>query len=245
MFLAASADFGESNGEKMKNQNGNFSKESKIRKAKRENYRKISGRIEKSENQGFFSRNINKILLKITLILILAIAAGIGGFYGFNKISEIKTEKRVALATAEMQKCAELISVKNYYSDIVSIKKTRIAGLAKSFSIVRYEGILRAGIADLSLCDVKVSQNGKKVEIVIPECEVLGNDISDIEVFDEDRSIFVSVTMKEMVDEINLSRESSKEKLIEAGILEEARQQAIMIIKNIFRAAGFSDVRVG
>ena len=51
--------------------------------------------------------------------------------------------------------------------------------------------------------------------------------------------------MKEMIDEINLSRESSKEKLIEAGILEEARQQAIMIKKNIFRATAFSDVLVG
>ncbi|MDY2842682.1 MAG: DUF4230 domain-containing protein [Treponema sp.] len=229
----------------MRNQNENFRNENKIRKTKRKIHRKISGKIEENENQGFFSRKINKILWKIILILILAALPGLCGFYGFKKFSEIKTEKRIALAAAEMQKCAELISVKNYYSDIVSIKKSRIAGLAKSFSIVRYEGILRAGIADLSLCDVKISQNGKKVEIVIPECEVLGNDISGIEVFDEDRSIFVSVTMKEMIDEINLSRESSKEKLIEAGILEEARQQAIMIIKNIFRAAGFSDVRVG
>lgn len=229
----------------MRNQNENFRNENKARKPKRKIHRKICGKIEENGNQGFFSRKINKILWKIILILILVIAVGLGGFYGFKKFSEIKTEKRIALATAEMQKCAELISVKNYYSDIVSIKKSRIAGLAKSFSIVRYEGILRAGIADLSLCDVKVSQNGKKVEIIIPECEVLGNDISGIEVFDEDRSIFVSVTMKEMIDEINLSRESSKEKLIEAGILEEARQQAIMIIKNIFRAAGFSDVRVG
>ena len=229
----------------MRNQNENFRNENKIRKTKRKIHRKISGKIEENENQGFFSRKINKILWKIILILILAALPGLCGFYGFKKFSEIKTEKRIALAAAEMQKCAELISVKNYYSDIVSIKKSRIAGLAKSFSIFRYEGILRAGIADLSLCDVKISQNGKKVEIVIPECEVLGNDISGIEVFDEDRSIFVSVTMKEMIDEINLSRESSKEKLIEAGILEEARQQAIMIIKNIFRAAGFSDVRVG
>lgn len=229
----------------MRNQNENFRNENKIRKPKRKIHRNVNGRNEENGKQGFFSRKINKILWKIILILILAVLAGLCGFYGLKKFSEIKTEKRIAFATAEMQKCAELISVKNYYSDIVSIKKSRIAGLAKSFSIVRYEGILRAGIADLSLCDVKVSQNGKKVEIIIPECEVLGNDISRIEVFDEDRSIFVSVTMKEMIDEINLSRESSKEKLIEAGILEEAQHQAIMIIKNIFRAAGFSDVRVG
>ena len=225
----------------MKNKKPNFGNEVKTKNQNSGVKQKIDG---KNAGQGFLSRFINKILWKIILILILAIACGLGIFCGFRKISGIKTEKRIALATAEMQKCAELISVKNYYSDIVSIKKTRIAGLAKSFSIVRYEGILRAGIADLSLCDVKISQNGKKVEIVLPECEVLGNDISDMEVFDEDRSIFVSVTMKEMVNEINLSRESSKEKLIEAGILGEARAQAIMIIKNIFRAAGFSDVRV-
>ena len=116
----------------MRNQNENFRNENKIRKTKRKIHRKISGKIEENENQGFFSRKINKILWKIILILILAALPGLCGFYGFKKFSEIKTEKRIALAAAEMQKCAELISVKNYYSDFVSIKKSRIAGLAKS-----------------------------------------------------------------------------------------------------------------
>lgn len=147
-------------------------------------------------------------------------------------------------AKYEMQKSAEMITVKSRYSDIISIKKTRIAGLAKSFSIVKYDGILRAGIADLSLAEVKVLDGGKKIGVILPECEILGNDISNIEVFDEDRSIFVSVSLKEVVDEVNLSRKSSEEKFIESGILDDAKNQAVMIIESIFKAAGFTDVRV-
>lgn len=187
---------------------------------------------------------INKIFLKIIIILILALILVCAGFYGFRKFSEIRTEKRMMTAKYEMQKSAEMITVKSRYSDIISIRKTRIAGLAKSFSIVKYDGILRAGIADLSLADIKVSDNGRKIGIVLPDCEVLGNDISDIEVFDEDRSIFVAVTMKEVVDEVNLSRKSSEEKLVESGILDDAKVQAAMIIENIFKAAGFTDVEV-
>lgn len=187
---------------------------------------------------------LKKIFLKITIILVLALVLVCAGFYGFKKLSEIRTEKRMMTAKYEMQKAAEMVTVKSRYSDIISIKKTRIAGLAKSFSIVKYDGILRAGIADLGLADIKVSDNGKKIGIVLPECEILGNDISDIEVFDEDRSIFVAVTMKEVVDEVNLSRKSTEAKLIESGILDDAKAQAVMIIENIFKAAGFTDVEV-
>lgn len=187
---------------------------------------------------------LKKIFLKITIILVLALVLVCAGFYGFKKLSEIRTEKRMMTAKYEMQKAAEMVTVKSRYSDIISIKKTRIAGLAKSFSIVKYDGILRAGIADLSLADINLSENGRKVEVTLPECEVLGNDISDIEVFDEDRSVFVAVTLKEVVDEVNLSRKSTEAKLVESGILDDAKAQAVMIIENIFRAAGFTDVEV-
>lgn len=181
---------------------------------------------------------------KIIIILVLALALVCAGFFAFKKFSKITTEKRVMQAKYELQRSAEMTTVKSRYSDIISIKKTRIAGLAKSFSIVKYDGILRAGIADLSNADIKVSSDGKKVGIILPECEILGNDISDIEVFDEDRSIFVSVSMKEVVDEVNLSRKSSAEKLVQSGILDDAHEQAVLIVENIFKAAGFSDVEV-
>lgn len=190
------------------------------------------------------NKAFNKILLKIIIILVLAFALVCAGFFAFKKFSKITTEKRVMQAKYELQKSVEMTTVKSRYSDIISIKKTRIAGLAKSFSIVKYDGILRAGIADLSDTDIKVSSGGKKVGIILPECEILGNDISDIEVFDEDRSIFVSVSMKEVVDEVNLSRKSSAEKLVQSGILDDAHEQAVLIVENIFKAAGFSDVEV-
>ncbi|MBQ0052420.1 MAG: DUF4230 domain-containing protein [Treponema sp.] len=198
----------------------------------------------KSSREGVISRSINKILFKIAFILVLVCGLAAGGYFGFQKLSEIKTEKKTLLAMAQLEKCGELVTIKNTYSDVVTVKKTRIAGLAKSFSIVRYTGILRAGIKDISLAEVKVSNNGKKIEVVLPECEVLGNDISGIEVFDEARSIFVAVTLKEIVDEINLSREVTQDKLVESGILEEAKTHSVLLIKNILAAAGFSDISV-
>ena len=190
---------------------------------------------------GFF---LNKLFLKILIILSLCAALFFGGKFGWQKLGEIKTEKSSAVVFRELQKWAELVTAKNTYSDIISIKKTRIAGFAKSFSIIKYSGVIRGGIKDISQSQVTIYDRGKKVKVLLPKMEILSNDISSIEVFDESKSIFVSISVKEIMEEIRFNQESASAEILETGFLEEAKAHAKEITETILLASGFEEVSV-
>lgn len=187
---------------------------------------------------------LNPLLLKILMILILAVALVLGGKFGWKKLGEIKTERSSAVVFRELVRCSELVTVKNTYSDIISIKKTRIAGFAKTFSIIKYTGTIRGGIADISSSKITVSERGKSVKVVLPGVEVLSNDISSIEVFDESKSIFVTISLKDVMNEIRFNQEASSAEILETGFLDEAEKQAVKIVESMLYAAGFEKVSV-
>ena len=132
--------------------------------------------------------------------------------------------------------------MKYRYSDIVTLKKT--SGLAKSYSIVKYTGIVRAGISDITLSDYEISEDGKSIKIILPEAEILGNDIVNQEVFDEQHSIFVPITLDEVFNELEKSREDALEEIIQDGIITDAKEHAKNIVRQIFISAGFDEVVV-
>lgn len=193
----------------------------------------------------FLTKSICKILTRIILILALITALFFGGKFSWQKLGEIKTEKSSAIVFRELEKCAELVTAKNTYSDIISIKKTRIAGFAKSFSIIKYSGVIRGGIKDISKAQVKIYDRGKKTRVILPKMEILSNDISSIEVFDESKSIFVSISVKEIMEEIRFNQEAASAEILETGFLSEAESHAAKIFESILYASGFKEVEVG
>ena len=186
-----------------------------------------------------------RIILRAACAAAVICAVFFGGKTAWEKIGEIRTEKSHALIFRELQRCSELVTAKSAYSDIISIKKTRIAGLAKSFSIIKYSGIIRAGIPDISEAEINVSDRGKKARITLPKIAILSNDISNIEVFDESKSIFVSISVEEIMSEINFNKEAAEAEIFETGLIEEAETQAVNLIETLLRAAGFEDVEAG
>lgn len=192
----------------------------------------------------FLTKSICKILTRIILILALITALFFGGKFSWQKLGEIKTEKSSAIVFRELEKCAELVTAKNTYSDIISIKKTRIAGFAKSFSIIKYSGVIRGGIKDISKAQVKIYDRGRKVKVLLPKMEILSNDISSIEVFDESKSIFVSISVKEIMEEIRFNQETASAEILGTGFLSEAESHAAKIFESILYASGFKEVEV-
>lgn|SRR5574344_983927 len=206
-----------------------------------------AGDIEKKadyQKPGFFERRFNRIFIKIIIIAIIAAAAVAGGTYGFKKLTAASVEKKHALVASELEQCQELVILKNRYSDIITIKKTRIAGLARSFSIVRYTGIVRAGIPDLTKSKVTVSHDGKSVHVVLPQTELLGNDISTLEVFDEYKNIFVPISTQEIFDQVNKSREDTVQDLVSGGLLDDAHNRSCALVTRLLYALGFKKVSV-
>ena len=185
---------------------------------------------------------VTKIVLRIVTILVIAGILCAALFLGYKKITTVKTEVNQAMISKQLSYCQEFVSSKYRYSDIISIKKS--AGLAKSYSIIKYSGIIRTGIFDFTEITFDVSSNGKKIVVHVPKTEILGNEITKQEIFDEKRSIFVPITTQEIFDEIELAREEATQELIAEGILEESREYACQIIKQFMLSLGFEEVEV-
>ena len=78
----------------------------------------------------------------------------------------------------------------------------------------------------------------------MPKTEILGNEITKQEVFDEKQSIFVPITTQEIFDEIELAKEEAVQEMIAEGILEESWEYACQIIKQFMLSLGFEEVEV-
>ena len=187
---------------------------------------------------------VRRLLLKIIFAALLLGALGVGAYFGRKKITEVKLAKKYMRIERQLVLCRELVTVKLRYSEIVSIKKRSALGVAKSYSIVKYSGVARAGIADVSKIAATVSKDGKSVSILLPKSELLGNEIASQEIFDEKRSIFVPITMKEIFDGIEESRAFAAERLVAEGLLDDADAQAKAVILASMSALGFENVAI-
>lgn len=185
---------------------------------------------------------LSKLILKISIIVVLVGVLFLAADYTVKKITRITTEGKYALVDKQLLYCQELVTLKYRYSDIVTLKKT--SGLAKSYSIVKFSGILRAGIGDMSKVTYDISKDRKSITIKLPEAEVLGNDLVSQEVFDEKQSIFVPITTQEIFDEIEIARQSFAEDMIADGVLDEAYDYAEKVVRQMMISCGFEKINI-
>lgn len=183
-----------------------------------------------------------RILLRIVTIIVIALIVLCGGYIGFKRFTTVKTESKLALVDRQLSYCQELVTAKYRYSDIITLKKS--AGFSKSYSIIKYTGIIRAGIADITDVSYSVSLDGKTITLNVPEAEVLGNEIVSQSVFDEKQSVFVSISTQEVFDEIDKAKQAAVEDMISEGVLDDARDYAVRIITQFMLALGFEEVKI-
>ena len=117
-------------------------------------------------------------------------------------------------------------------------------GMAKSYSIVKFSGVIRCGIENLGDSRMYIDQDGKGITLRIPVAKVLGNDIQEIAVFDEQQSIFVPITTQEVLDQVDFAREDTLQKALDSGILAESEQQARSLLTTILSNMGFQQIDI-
>lgn len=194
----------------------------------------------KKKNQKSVSPFFNKIIVRLVWIIILLVIFAGASYFAITKLTKVEKESKFAMIDKQLSYCQELVTAKYRYSDIVTIKKT--SGFAKSYSIIKYNGLLRVGIADFTDISYKLSLDGKTVKIKLPEAEILGNDILKQEVFDEKNSIFVPISTQEFFDEIDNARFQTQEDMLAEGILEDAELYAQQIIRQFLLSLGFEKI---
>ena len=196
----------------------------------------------KPKHDGFGKRLIIKLSLRIVTILLLLGALFFGSKFGFTQLLKISVDKKHAMVERELSEVAELTLYKMRYSDIATIKKRNI--VAKAYSIVRYVGTVRAGIQNIAAAEVFISDDGKAIDVILPRSEILGNDITSQEVFDEQRSIFLPITTQEIFDEIDAAKKEMATALQEDGLLDESDERARKLVTHLLEKFGFKEINV-
>jgi hypothetical protein len=182
--------------------------------------------------------------LLFSVYILIAITAIITVVVMGKKTQTVDTTANYMAVYSQMIQVAELTTVKNNYSDVVCVKKIFAGGLSKAYSIVKFSGVIRAGIRDTAAIKCTVSPDGKSVTAAVPHCEVLGNGLVAQEIFDEKKGVFVSVTAQEIFDEISKGMSKSQENAVAGGLLDEADVQVKQVMTALLTACGFSEVTV-
>ena len=192
---------------------------------------------------------LTKVALRIVTIITLTLVAAFVLMIMLPNLKQTffsqKKEIHEAMVTQQLLNAQELITQKYRYSDVITLKKSIM--FSKSYSIIKFTGIIRAGIGDVSQIKFKISDSygGKKsIRLKLPKSEILGNEIVDQSVFDEKRSVFVPITTQEIFDEIDLVRNNIAEEIVGEGFLNEADSSAKKTITQMMYALGFEAVEV-
>ncbi|MBR5965323.1 MAG: DUF4230 domain-containing protein [Treponema sp.] len=197
---------------------------------------------QKKSGGGFAASLATKVVLRVVTIVLVAAAAFLFAAFAFNKLQKVRVQNKRAAVERELAECAELVLYKMRYSDIITIKKR--GAIAKAFTIVRYSGVLRAGIENIRDCQIEISSNGKDLRVLIPPTVLLGNDIQSQEVFDEQQRLFTRISAQEIFDQIDAAKQEAADEILAQGLLDDADARAKQVISSLLRPLGFSTVTV-
>ena len=190
------------------------------------------------------SIHISFLWLKIVVPVCLAAVVGFGAWYGYRQFTFTKIQKLHDTVYSEIKQVAEFTVLKNNYSDVVSLKKNAVGGLVRSYSIVKFNGVIRVGVEDMSRMDISISKDGSAVTVRIPHSQILDNSITDLKAFDEKTSIFVPIKMEEVFEEIRASMKDTQDNLLASGILDAADKRTEELITAMLKMVGFSEIKV-
>ena len=90
--------------------------------------------------------------------------------------------------------------------------------------------------------DFRFDEFKKTIYIRLPQPEVIGNELTKLEIFDEKQSIFVPITTQEIFDEIENAKNETTADLLADGILEDSKEYAQRIISQFMNSLGFENV---
>ena len=197
---------------------------------------------QKKSSNSFAANLATKVILRVVTIVLVAAAVFALAAFAFGKLQKVRVQNKRTAVERELAECAELVLYKMRYSDIITIKKR--GAIAKAFSIVRYEGVLRAGIENIRDAEVIVSPDAKSVVVKIPPTVLLGNDIQSQEVFDEQQRLFTRIGTQEIFDQIEIAKREAADEILADGLLDDADQRAKQVVSALLKPLGFTTVTV-
>ena len=190
-----------------------------------------------------------KAMKKVSLSKSQCIAAAIAltiivAFFGVRALSERIAEKKRRMAfdnlnATALTKIAELGVLKYRYTDVMEINRKFFVG-GPSTSLVRFTGIVKAGIPDTTKIVTTFDTKANSVRIKLPRATILENtvDVSTVKIWDIKRNIFVPITTELKLQEISDFKNKTARELELSGFLAEADERAEELVSSLYSGFG-------
>jgi len=179
-------------------------------------------------------------------IAVAAAIAVIAAFTGIQTLSGRIAEKRRrqafnSLNATALTRIAELGVLKYRYTDVMELNRKFVVGGA-STSLVRFTGVVKAGIPDTTKVIARFDQKANAVSIKLPRAAILDNtvDVSTVKIWDVRRNIFVPISTELKLQEISAFKERIARELETSGFLAEADARAEELVASMYAGFGAS-----
>lgn len=189
-------------------------------------------------------KRLKAYLIKIAAACVAVILVGTAAWIIANRTARAAEERRRLaafenLTATVIERIAELAVLEYRYTDVMELQRKFIIG-GQSASLVRFSGILKAGIGDVSQVKAEWDRNADTVRITLPPAAILSNevDVSTIKIWDLKRNLFVPISTDFKIQEIAAFRDKVASELEATGFLQEADARAAEVVGSLF--AGFA-----
>lgn len=189
-------------------------------------------------------KGVIKIVSGIFILsfIVIAIFGGISYKNKKNNIPDFEHEidNTVDIIKEQLKFTSELNTANYLYTGVLTkadskkIKGWKIPLTEKSF-IIQYDGIVKAGIKNLT--DVDVLQDENKIIIKLPDIEITAIEIDNnsFRKLDETNNIFNPISIDDLNDAQKELKDNMYNQALEKGILDMARNNAETVILGIIK----------
>lgn len=194
---------------------------------------------------------VYRIPKKVILIFILAILVLIFGYIAYMRYAAVSAEKKRVEAfnnvhATVIERIARLSVLEYRYTEVMELKRKAIVG-GTSNSLVRFSGVITAGIADIGGVDARFDAVTNTVYLRVPDSEILTNtvDVSTLKMWDLKRNLFVPISIELKIQEVAVFKDAVAAELVASGFLTEASERTREVVSALYAALGASVVIEG
>lgn len=144
-----------------------------------------------------------------------------------------------AIVVQKLLKCSKLTVFTVLYTDVVALKKSKVLGLSKSYSIYKYFAEIEGGIENMGDCKFVIDRENQEIYVQLPEPQVIRHNIKKYEKFDEKDGIFCKISNEEILQEAENRKKAAEQKFIEYGFFEQVKNRAEEVISQMLDSLGY------
>lgn len=156
-------------------------------------------------------------------------------------VEKVPEEPTIKIDTLEssLVKVASLSTAEYHFKDVATLNKDKAklwfvsVPFTDSKLIIKYEGLIKAGIKDCSNIKVDIDALSQQIIVSCPEIEIFDEPViykDSIEIYDQSDNVFNPVTLDDFVDFQATVEKGAKQQASESKIVETAKNNMTQLL---------------